>query len=104
MSGTFSVGNLSSDSELLGKSTLIGNAFSALGSVRLRTSFLVLFLGIKSLGFILQLADIVGDGPLRGDAEAERYDFNEGDLDGEGEKEFDRERVPQVRRDICTFS
>lgn len=47
---------------------------------------------------------MVGDGPLRGDAEAERYDFKEGDLDGEGEKEFDRERVPQVKRDICTFS
>jgi hypothetical protein len=36
------------------------------------------------LGLIL-LEDIVGDGPLLGDADAERYDFKEGDLDGEGE-------------------
>ena len=67
---------------------MTGKELSALGRVRLRTSFLGLFLGEMSLGLII-LEDIVGDGPLRGDAEAERYDFKEGDLDGEGEKELD---------------
>lgn len=46
----------------------------------------------------------MGDGPLLGDADAEIYDFKDGDLDGEGENEFDRERVPQVKWDICTLS
>ncbi len=82
---------------------MTGKELSALGRVRLRTNFLGLFLGEMSLGLII-LEDIVGDGPLRGDAEADRYDFNEGDLDGEGEKEFDRERAPHVKRDICTLS
>ena len=101
--GIFAVETLSSDSELLGNDTVTGKALSTLGRVRLRTSFLGLFRWAISLGLIL-LEDIVGDGPLLGDADAERYDFKEGDLDGEGEKELDRERVPQFKRDICTFN
>lgn len=94
---------MSSDSELLGNETVTGKALSTLGSVKLRTNFLCFFLKKTSLGFIL-LEGIVGDGPLLGDADAEMYDFNDGDLDGEGENEFDRERVPHVKWDICTLS
>ena len=98
----------SSNSELSGNRTLTGsNEFSALGSVRLLTNFLKgLFLGDISLDLIT-LLEGVGEGPLRGEAEAEIYEVIEGLRDGEGEIEFERARVPQGlvdKRDICTFS
>ena len=70
--------------------------------MRLLTSFFGLFLGDTSLGLIT-LLEGVGEGPLRGDADAEIYEFKEGDRDGEGEMEFDRDRVPYglvVRRTL----
>lgn len=85
--------HLSSSSEPLGKTLMGSKVFSALGMVRLLTNFFGLFLENKSLDLIT-LLEGVGDGPLRGDAEAEIYEFKEGDRDGEGEIEFDRDRVP----------
>jgi hypothetical protein len=61
--------------------------------VRLLTNFFGLFLGDTSLDLIT-LLEGVGEGPLRGEVEAEIYEFKEGERDGEGEMEFDRDRVP----------